>query len=94
MAYTTGGGRKFLYPPALLRTGTKMYVALGSGDREHPLSTHYPYEDPITNRFYVYLDDLTVPASTTTATVTNLDTDPNMMELHGSRGLPLRHGWA
>ena len=55
-----------------------MYVALGSGDREHPLSTHYPYEDPITNRFYVYLDDLTVPASTTTVAATNMDTDPNM----------------
>ncbi|NPC56711.1 pilus assembly protein [Caenimonas soli] len=78
VAYTTGGGRKFLYPPALLRTSTKMYVAVGSGDREHPLSSQYPYDDQITNRFYVYLDDLTVPASSTTATAVNMDTDTGM----------------
>lgn len=78
VAYTTGGGRKFLYQPALLRTTTKMYVALGSGDREHPLSTHYPYDDQIANRFYVFLDDLTVPASSTTATAVNMDTDANI----------------
>lgn len=81
VAYTTDGDRKFLYPPALLRTSTKMYVALGSGDREHPLSIHYPYDDNVTNRFYVYLDDLTIPSSSTTATAVNLDdmkdfTDP------------------
>lgn len=77
VAYTTGASRKFLFPPALLRTGTKMYVALGSGDREHPLSTHYPATTPVMNRFYVYLDDLTVASSSTTAAV-NLDTDPSM----------------
>ena len=64
VAYTTGGGRKFLYPPSLLRTSTKMYVALGrrpGAPPEHPL----PYEDPIINRFYVLLDDLTIRPTTT-----------------------------
>lgn len=77
VAYTTGSGRKFLYPPALFNTSGKMYVAVGSGDREHPLATNYPYTAPITNRFYVYLDDLSVTSSSLTA-ATNLDADTNM----------------
>ncbi|HEY9210705.1 MAG TPA: PilC/PilY family type IV pilus protein [Methylotenera sp.] len=55
-------GRKFLFQPALLplvKDG-RVYVAIGSGDREHPLVSHYPYKDDVTNRFYVYLDDLAV----------------------------------
>ncbi len=59
------GGRKFLFQPALLplsRDG-RVYVAIGSGDREHPLSSNYPYNS-VTNRLYVYLDDLTVSSGT------------------------------
>lgn len=55
------GGRKFLFQPALLplvKDG-RVYVAIGSGDREHPLASNYPYSD-VTNRFYVYLDNLAV----------------------------------
>jgi type IV pilus assembly protein PilY1 len=67
VAYTTGAGRKFLFAPALLSAkGGYVYVALGSGDREHPLQSEYPYGG-VTNRFYVYVDNL---ASTG---VTNLD---------------------
>lgn len=62
IAYTNGSGRKFMYPPALLANGSKVYVALGSGDREHPLQTQYPYAG-VTNRFYVYLDDLTASSA-------------------------------
>jgi type IV pilus assembly protein PilY1 len=58
VAYTSGSGRKFLFAPALLPApGNKVYVAVGSGDREHPLQSQYPYSN-VTNRFYVYLDDL------------------------------------
>ncbi len=60
VARTTGGGRKFLFAPALLATQGHVYVALGSGDREHPLATHYPFTT-VTNRFYVYKDDLAAP---------------------------------
>lgn len=77
IAYTTGGGRKFLYAPALLYNSGKMYLALGSGDREHPLATHYPYTTPITNRFYVYLDDLSVAASASMTAIA-MDTDATM----------------
>jgi Tfp pilus tip-associated adhesin PilY1 len=69
VAYTTGGGRKFLFAPALLASQGKVYVAIGSGDREHPLRSQYPYSD-VVNRFYVYKDDL---ASVLAATATNLD---------------------
>jgi len=63
IAYTNGAGRKFLFAPALLPISTKVYVALGSGDRERPLETNYPYTTPVTNRFYVLVDDLTVSSS-------------------------------
>lgn len=64
VAYTNGSGRKFFYPPALLPVpGNKVYLAIGSGDREHPLQANYPYAS-VTNRFYVFLDDLTVTSAT------------------------------
>lgn len=66
VAYTSGAGRKFLFGPALLPTSGQIYLAIGSGDREHPLQTQYPYTS-VTNRFYVYLDNLA------TSTETNLD---------------------
>jgi len=74
VAYTNGAGRKFLFAPALLSApGGKVYVAVGSGDREHPLQSEYPYSQ-VLNRFYVYLDDL----SSTSAT--NLDDTDSMYD--------------
>jgi Tfp pilus tip-associated adhesin PilY1 len=75
VAYTTGASRKFLFSPALLFNSGKVYVALGSGDREHPLSSNYPYTTPVVNRFYVYKDDLSL-----TVTATNLDDTTVMMD--------------
>jgi Tfp pilus tip-associated adhesin PilY1 len=63
-------GRKFLHAPALLYSDNKVYVALGSGDREHPMLGDYPYTSNVVNRFYVYLDNL--EAAVGAATV-NLD---------------------
>lgn len=72
IAKTTTGGRKFLYPPALLQApNNKVYLAVGSGDREHPLQTQYPYGG-VTNRFYVFLDD------TTSSALYDLDSNANM----------------
>ena len=42
VAYTNGGGRKFLFGPSLLSSQKQIYMALGSGDRERPLQTQYP----------------------------------------------------
>lgn len=56
IAYTTGAGRKFQFAPTLVQSKNAIYVALGTGDREHPLVTQYSYTQPITNRFYVFVD--------------------------------------
>ncbi|WP_436105607.1 pilus assembly protein [Massilia sp. LjRoot122] len=61
VAETSGDGRKFLFAPALLAAPDHVYVAIGSGDREHPLASHYPYNG-VVNRFYVYKDSLTAAA--------------------------------
>ena len=78
VAYSTGTARpvptaprKFFFPPALFFSGGSVYVAMGSGDREHPLQGDYPYTDTL-NRFYVYVDRL-VNKPTTTAEAINLD---------------------
>jgi type IV pilus assembly protein PilY1 len=56
IAETQGGGRKFLYGPAVMAYREYVYLALGSGNREQPLDTDYPYRSNITDRFYVFLD--------------------------------------
>lgn len=53
---SSGSGRKFLFPPSVLYAGGKAYLAFGSGDRERPLITNYPYVENITNRFYMFVD--------------------------------------
>ena len=62
VAYTAEA-RKFLFTPALLYSKGFVYMAIGSGDREHPLGWQYPY-DNVTNRFYISLDDLSIKDST------------------------------
>lgn len=76
VASTSGGGRKFLFAPALLPVAqvvggafTHVYVAIGSGDREHPLNSQYPYTTPTQNRFYTFIDNLGL----TDRTPVNLD---------------------
>jgi type IV pilus assembly protein PilY1 len=75
VAYTNGASRKFLFAPALLLTGNTVFVGIGSGDREHPLNSQYPFTTPVLNRFYMYLDDLTTRALTT-----NLDDTTLMLD--------------
>jgi Tfp pilus tip-associated adhesin PilY1 len=69
-SHTTGAGANSVHAGGALNR--VVYLALGSGDREHPLSSQYPFTTPVVNRFYVYLDDLAVsPASK--ASAVNLD---------------------
>jgi Tfp pilus tip-associated adhesin PilY1 len=63
IAATTGSGRKFQFGPASLATATQVFLALGTGDRERPLITNYPYTTPVVNRFYMFIDKF--PASGT-----------------------------
>jgi type IV pilus assembly protein PilY1 len=73
VAYTAGAGRKFLFAPALLSApGNQVYVAVGSGDREHPLQSEYPYSG-VVNRFYLYKDSLASAACQAQACAINLD---------------------
>jgi type IV pilus assembly protein PilY1 len=73
IAYTTGSGRKFLFPPALLTApGGQVYVALGSGDREHPLQAQYPYMN-VLNRFYVFKDNLSSTSALNLDDTTKMD---------------------
>lgn len=57
----SGVGKKFMYAPALFGGSGKIFVALGAGDREHPLPTQYPYTSSLKNYFYVYRDCLPSP---------------------------------
>src|SRR5258708_29693301 len=80
--YANGAGRKFLFAPALLSApatlpaapGGQVYLALGSGDREHPLQSEYPYPSNVINRLYEYKDYLPRPGRPP-ATVTAVDLD-------------------
>jgi type IV pilus assembly protein PilY1 len=59
-----GSGRKFLFAPAALPAAGKVFLSIGSGDRERPLITNYPYTTGgvgIQNRFYMFMD--TFPTS-------------------------------
>jgi type IV pilus assembly protein PilY1 len=77
IAGSRGSGRKFLFEPTVFFNHNKVYVGLGSGDREHPLISQYPFTSLVSNRFYVFIDD---PATTNYldldgATMVNAATD-------------------
>jgi Tfp pilus tip-associated adhesin PilY1 len=72
---TANYGHKFLFTPTLVLNQNKVYVGLGTGDREHPLITAYSYTSPVANHFYMFVDD---PALTPSSPL-NLDTDAGMV---------------
>ena len=76
IATTNANGKKFLFAPAVYWNGAKVYVAVGSGDREHPLKSQSA--NGIQNRFYVFIDDITTPSDQ--VTTLNLDTDSAMKD--------------
>jgi type IV pilus assembly protein PilY1 len=63
IAYTQGADRKFLNAPAVFATRNKVYLAIGSGDRERPLRTNYPYTASVQNRFYMFIDTFAAGAA-------------------------------
>jgi type IV pilus assembly protein PilY1 len=56
VAHTAGAGRKFLFGPSALALTNQVIVSLGSGDRERPLVSNYPFTSPVLNRFYTFFD--------------------------------------
>jgi type IV pilus assembly protein PilY1 len=83
----TDAARKFLFAPAALPSAGKVFLTFGSGDRERPLITNYPYTTTgvptsgqlgIQNRFYMFVDtfptEIVPPATVPTPTAAvNLD---------------------
>jgi type IV pilus assembly protein PilY1 len=94
VAYTNGAGRKFLFAPALFYSGKStqsVYVAVGTGDREHPLEANYPFKTPVVNRFYVYVDAL---ASITANNLDNLGTMADFTATPSCNGVKILPGAA
>ena len=83
VAYTSGANRKFLFPPALISLKNQVYVAIGSGDREHPTAQSYPYTAPVLNRAYVYRDDLTTTNFNLDTLTNNTAADKNTCSAEG-----------
>lgn len=86
VAYTAGEGRRFMNTPTLLafqQDGQDyVYLALGSGNRERPLESNYPYttaqegdgKQGVDDRFYVLRDEPSaVVAADVAVTPINLD---------------------
>jgi type IV pilus assembly protein PilY1 len=83
---TTGNGKKFLFAPAVYWNGTNVYVAIGSGDREHPL--RFQKANGIQNRFYVFRDDITVPADQVTPLALDSDSSVKDYSYNNPSGAP------
>lgn len=93
VAHTNGAGRKFLFSPSLLQASpTTIYLALGSGDREHPLMRQYPFgtegmpSTAVLNRFYVFKDDIADIDATTATDLDDGSADGDMANYSGNPG--------
>ena len=66
--------RKFLFAPAAVFNAGRVFLTVGSGDRERPLSVNYPFREKVQNRFYMFLDTFA-----TTGLPVNID-DATLMD--------------
>lgn len=91
VARTQNAGRKFLFSPAVVAVKDRVYLALGSGDRERPLMTQYPYAETIKNRFYMYIDRFVggEPADLDGASMANFTENTSCTSAMGAA----QHGW-
>lgn len=64
VAAMSGNTRRFFNTPTVLALENAVYVALGSGNRERPLESNYPYQNDIDDRFYVFVDFPSVDVET------------------------------
>jgi type IV pilus assembly protein PilY1 len=49
--------------PIAAELGSRVFIAIGAGDRERPLKQNYPYEESVENRFYVFIDKPLLPGN-------------------------------
>lgn len=91
IASTTGDGRKFLFAPGVVTMKDRVFVTVGSGDRERPLITQYPYVSSVVNRFYMFLDRFAGGAAVDLdgATMQNFTADTDCSTSLG----PTMNGW-
>ncbi|MFO7550783.1 MAG: PilC/PilY family type IV pilus protein [Haliea sp.] len=61
IAETTNATRRFMSQPAVGVFRERVFVALGTGDRERPLEANYPYANEVQNRFYAFVDRPAAP---------------------------------
>jgi len=97
IAFTDRAGLRFMNQPIAAEVGDKLFITLGSGDRERPLKQNYPYASRVKNRFYAFIDTPLTPRATTIDLDTLLDastglaTDPDQ---EGPSETILQHdGW-
>jgi type IV pilus assembly protein PilY1 len=80
-------GRKFQFAPSALATTDRIFLALGSGDRERPLQTNYPYVQDVANRFYMFVDTFStsgVPVDLDGGTMANFTSNTSCATTLGS----------
>ncbi|MBT8768994.1 pilus assembly protein [Metapseudomonas boanensis] len=56
VANTLNNTRRFLNQPSVAVVKNSVYVGIGSGNRERPLKTDYPFVQDVQDRFYVFVD--------------------------------------
>ena len=84
VAATLDPNRRFLNQPTVASFKTKVYVSIGSGNRERPLESNYPYVANVTDRFYTFIDTPGVASATV-----DLDSSPllNVTEVDSGVGV-------
>ena len=90
---------RFLNTPVVAPIGNRVFVTIGSGDRERPLKQNYPYVASVQNRFYAFIDEpYGEPASAVDLDAVATTSEPGMLNLatglsEGARLLGNYRGW-
>lgn len=94
--------RRFLNAPVAAAFQGTVFVTVGSGDRERPLETNYPYTAEVQNRFYALVDspyktfvaDPDADLEADEATTVNLDGGSMLaVTADGQSSLTNKDGW-
>ncbi|QIB66359.1 pilus assembly protein [Kineobactrum salinum] len=75
VAETGNRTRRFLNQPAVGVFRERVFVAIGSGDRERPLESNYPYSEDVQNRIYAFIDRPAAPVPDGGISPVDLDGD-------------------
>ena len=90
---------RFLNKPTIGAIQNRVFVTIGSGDRERPLKQNYPYREEVSNRFYAFIDEpYGEPASVVDLDKTTSDSGRAMLDAaagipDGELLVPTYRGW-